>query len=146
MTLKRILLAEDDVSMRRALTHVLESDGYQVVPANTAVEAAAQFWARPPDLALLDLNAVAQDEWWAVDEICAADPVLPIILIVRGSVERRERAMRLGADALFEQPFDFPILLDTIARFMAQPGGARVARMSRKPSALLMLCKVPGPF
>src|SRR2546422_3591300 len=97
---KRILLAEKDAAMQQTLTRVLEMERYGVVAANTGDDTAAQFWARPPDLMLLDLNTIAEDEWWAIDEICAADPVLPIVLIVTGNHERREQAVRFGADAL----------------------------------------------
>ena len=53
---KRILLADDDRSVREALGRVLESENYDIVYAESGRETASQFMAELPDLVLLDIT------------------------------------------------------------------------------------------
>ncbi|MCV5968800.1 response regulator, partial [Lactococcus petauri] len=52
---RTILLVEDNESIRRAFTMLLEESGYHVAEAKTGAEALAATDADPPDLMILDL-------------------------------------------------------------------------------------------
>ena len=74
---KKILLADDDASVRETLGRVLELEHYEVVLAGSGREAAAKFRADPPDLVLLDLDMPDQNGWEAFDAMCRVAPGCP---------------------------------------------------------------------
>src|ERR1044072_387939 len=53
---KRILVVDDDTSVRESIARVLEEQDYDVIVAATGREAVSVFLAGSPDLVLLDLN------------------------------------------------------------------------------------------
>ena len=57
---KRIMIAEDEPSIRESLARVLQSEDYDVESANTGEAAISKFRARPCDLVLLDLNKIGR--------------------------------------------------------------------------------------
>jgi CheY-like chemotaxis protein len=106
-----ILIIEDDASVRRVLTQVLEDAGYQVYEAATGRQGLAQFHAQPVDLVLTDL------EMPGLDVILALTRVLldvKVIAISGGGVEGLQIARLLGARQTFPKPLDLSALLHGI--------------------------------
>ena len=128
--MKKILLADDDTSVRQMLGSVLESEHYHVVRAATGCAATAKFIADLPDLVLLDLNMPDRDGWDIFDLINATHPLVPVIMITAKS-RQYERAAELGVDALMEKPLDIPLLLETIRDYLAETEVERVRRRTR---------------
>ena len=62
----RVLLVDDDVSVRTAVSSALEGEGYEVDWFGDAVEALRQALAEPPALVLLDVGMPELDGW----ELC----------------------------------------------------------------------------
>src|SRR5713101_3395111 len=125
---KRIMIAEDEPSIRESLARVLESEDYDVESANTGEEAIAKFHARPCDLVLLDLNMPAKDGWAAYQGISRLRPLVPVIVIT-ARPHQYKRAVGVGVDALMEKPLDLPLLLQCVRDLLAEPKAARVARL-----------------
>lgn len=109
----KILLADDDVSVRKMLCRLLEMENYQVLLAGTGRQAVATFHAHAPDLILLDLKMPDQDGWQALDKMSASGPMPPVVIIT-ASPHQERRAAQCGADALLEKPLHLPLLLETI--------------------------------
>jgi DNA-binding response OmpR family regulator len=128
--MKKILLADDDASIRQTLGQVLTLEQYEVVFAATGREAAAEFIADLPDLVLLDLNMPDRDGWDAFDLMYNTHPSVPVIIITAMS-RQYERAADLGVDALMEKPLDIPLLLETIRNYLAESEAQRVRRLTR---------------
>jgi CheY-like chemotaxis protein len=128
--MKKILLADDDVSIRQTLGQVLMSEQYEVVFAATGREAAAKFTSDLPDLVLLDLNMPDRDGWDAFDLMYSTHPSVPVIVITALS-RQHERAVELGVDALMEKPLNIPLLLETIRDYLAESETERVYRLTR---------------
>jgi len=126
---KRILLADDDESVRKMVARVLESEDYEVLPAKTGREAVAKFMSGSPDLILLDLNMPEQDGWQAFGWISHQHPFVPVIIIT-ARPNQYPRAVDMGIDALMEKPLDLPVLLRTIRDLLAEPEDQRVARLT----------------
>jgi len=126
---KTILLADDDASIRTMVGRVLEAESYNVFFAKNGREAARRFKTDPPDLVLLDLNMPEKDGWEAFEEMCAVNPMLPVIIITASPYEY-ERAVQLGADALMEKPLNLPLLLQTIRELLAQSPSDCMARLT----------------
>lgn len=128
--MKKILLADDDASIRQTLGQVLTAEHYEVLFAATGREAAAKFIACLPDLVLLDLNMPDRDGWDAFDLMYQTHPSVPVIIITAKSGQFRHAA-DLGVDALMEKPLDIPLLLETIRSYLAESETERVRRLTR---------------
>ena len=124
---KRILLADDDESVRKMIARVLESAGYQVVNASTGRQTLTQFCSARPDLVLLDLRMPDQEGWETFDQINLCDPLVPVVVITAWPNQHEQAAAR-GTDALMEKPLDIALMLDTIHRLLTEPDQARIRR------------------
>jgi DNA-binding response OmpR family regulator len=78
---KRILVADDDSSIRDALKKVLEEAGYEVIGAIDGEEAERKFTSESIDLVLLDLDLPKQNGWNVFGLVNSQNPLLPIIII-----------------------------------------------------------------
>ena len=125
----KILLADDDASVREVLGRVLESEHYDVVLARTGRETAAKFIADVPDLVLLDLNMPDRDGWDAYDLMNQTHPFVPVIVIT-ARPQQYEHAAKLGIDALMEKPLNLPLLLATITDLLAESEMEREQRLT----------------
>jgi two-component system response regulator MprA len=116
---KRILLADDDASVRETLGRVLTLEHYDVVLAGSGCEAVERFNAARPDLVMLDLDMPDQDGWQAFDAMSRAGPGVPVVIIT-GVPNQAKRAVQAGAAALMEKPPNLPRLLQTIGDLIVQ--------------------------
>lgn len=128
---QRILIADDDLSIREALAQVLEGEHYQVLQAKSGREAVVQFMRAAPDLVLLDLNMPDEDGWEAFEQMEKLRPFAPMIVIT-ARPNQYEHAARRGIDALMEKPLDLPLLLQTIKGLLAESEAQRVARLTKR--------------
>ena len=110
---KKILLVDDDASVRKLLARVLEMENYEVVLAGTGREALSRFRADPPDLVMLDLNMPELNGWQALEHLRSSGATPPVI-IMTGNPYQSARAVQAGANALIEKPLHLPLLLKTI--------------------------------
>jgi CheY-like chemotaxis protein len=60
-TKNKILLVEDDDSIRQGLSEILEIEGYLVIEARNGEEGLERLWEDVPDLVLLDLRMPVMD-------------------------------------------------------------------------------------
>jgi len=125
---KRILIVDDDASVRRALGRVLENEGYQIMLAADGREALEQFESGPVDLLLLDLGLPIWNGWDTFERITSQAPVLPIIIIT-GKARQYDIAMAAGVGALMEKPLDVRQLLKMIQELLAESAETRFRRL-----------------
>ena len=118
--IKRILLVDDERSIRESLSKILGAENYEVVPAENGHEAIEKYGAERIDLLILDLNMPVKNGWDTLDWLVKIDPVLPVVIIT-GRSDQRALAETAGADALMEKPLDVPLLLQTIRELMDEP-------------------------
>jgi len=118
--IKRILLVDDERSIRESLSKILGAENYEVVPAENGHEAIEKYGAERIDLLILDLNMPVKNGWDTLDWLVKIDPVLPVVIIT-GRSNQRALAETAGADALMEKPLDVPLLLQTIRELMDEP-------------------------
>ncbi len=100
----RILVADDEESVRLVLQRVLQRDGYQVDTAADGRQAVALLQKTPYDLLLLDLNMHPVDGLSVLRAAHRQDPNLVVIVLTgHGSLESAVECLRLGAfDYLFK--------------------------------------------
>jgi DNA-binding response OmpR family regulator len=125
---KRILVVDDDKSIREALKKVLEAAGYEVALAAGALEAAVRFQPGQLDLLVLDLVLPNQSGWDVFERLTTHRPLVPVIIIT-GLPNQRSTAEMAGAGALFEKPIEPTTLLATIAELLGEPPERRLERL-----------------
>ncbi|HUL51330.1 MAG TPA: response regulator [Candidatus Nitrosotalea sp.] len=130
---KRILVVDDDRSVRVMLTRVLLNEGYLALSAADGGEALETAKGAAVDLVLLDLNMPVKSGWDTFERLAAENPLLPIIVIT-ARPNQLFTALGSGVGALLEKPLDFPRMLGTIEALLAESAESRLARMSGKPS------------
>jgi DNA-binding NtrC family response regulator len=114
----RVLVIDDDASVRGSLQKVLADDGYEVSTAADKV-----------DLVLLDLNLPSCSGWEVFERLTTDHPTLPLIIIT-GLPNQFFTAAAAGVGALMEKPIDAPALLKTMDDLLNEPPEARLRRMT----------------
>ncbi len=108
----RILIAEDDPSIRAGLIDTLESEGYRVSAASDGAEALALYSQDDYDLALLDIMMPKRDGYAVCQEIRRQNPdVAILILTAKGQEIDKVLGLKLGADDYITKPFGIQELL-----------------------------------
>ncbi len=113
----RLLIVDDEDSIRRSLAGLLSDEGYEIVTAsdgNAALvllrEESADF-----DLVLLDIAMPGRDGMQVLEEAGARWPDLPFVMMSgHGTIETAVRATRLGAFDFIEKPLSAEKLLLTL--------------------------------
>ena len=119
----RILVVDDDASLRELLRMHLASAGYEVSTAADGISAGYQVLKSPPDLILSDINMPFMDgfEFIAALKSDATLPDIPVIFLT--SVEDGDhRGKELGAVGYLTKPVRADRLLELVAKHV--PGGA----------------------
>jgi len=124
---KRVLVVDDDESVRESLSKVLREAGYEVRQAADGDEALKQFDPVQIDLLLLDIGLPVRNGWDTFERITSLDPQLPVI-IVTGQTGQQKIARAAGVGALMEKPLDALRLLQTIQDLLAEPKESRLQR------------------
>jgi two-component system, OmpR family, KDP operon response regulator KdpE len=121
----RILVADDEAAIGRAVETNLSRHGFVVRPAHdgrSALEAVAAF---KPDLILLDLGLPDVDGFEIIRRIREGTSTPIIVLSVRGQERDKVQALDLGADDYLTKPFGVDELLARVRvalRHAARPG------------------------
>ena len=131
---KRILLVDDDPTVRDSLKDVFVSEGYFVIPAENGQQALNLVNESSIDLALLDLNMPVKNGWDTFERLTAEHPFIPII-IATARPNQLFTALNAGAGALLEKPLDIPTLLRTMEKLLAESAEQRLARLAGKETA-----------
>ncbi len=112
MTKTRVLLVEDDLTLREILKVGLDYEGFAVETVENGRKALEQIKTSPPDLLILDLMLPDIDGFEVCRKVRQWGLELPIlILTARKEVQDRVKGLDLGADDYLVKPFDFEELL-----------------------------------
>lgn len=116
----RILVVEDQDSIRRMIEALVQARGYQVSAVSSGAKAIDQAITNPPDIVLLDLNLPGQYDGFDVCTRLRSDPGtrnVPVVIIsAMDDDESRARATSAGATAYYTKPFSPIALLKEIDR------------------------------
>lgn len=113
----RVLVVEDDVSLREALTDTLElagAEAFQAEGGERAIDVLAQHYV---DMVVSDVNMGGMDGHELLKTLRRQYPQLPVLLITAyGSIAKSVEAMRAGAVDYLVKPFKPQVLIDVVAR------------------------------
>jgi DNA-binding response OmpR family regulator len=118
---KRILIVDDDPSIRHMLGRILLDEGYEVLAAANGREGLNTAAAQEVDLVLLDLKMPGLNGLETLKELMVLRPGLPVIMMTAFPGRALDGGLN-GVSALLQKPLDFPILLEAIKKLLAQAG------------------------
>lgn len=131
----RILLIEDDASIRRFVRLALEDEGWQVLEAETAKRGLIEAASRQPDAVVLDLGLPDADGKQVITELRSWSQLPVLVLSAREREEEKVAALDAGADDYLSKPFGVPELLARLRvmlrrRQLSPQGGAPASQVS----------------
>jgi two-component system nitrogen regulation response regulator GlnG len=130
MSIKRILIADDEESMRWVLSKALSKQGYQVDLAESGEEALALCRKNHYELAVLDIKMPGMSGLDLLSKLQEEQPqTLVVIMTAESSMKNAIEAMKRGAYDYITKPFDLEAL-DAII-FKAQKASAVSDEVSR---------------
>lgn len=107
-----VLVAEDDLHLRKLMTAYLHMNGYQVLQASNGEEALAEMERVQPDLVIADLMMPVMDGYVLTEQIRQSYPLLPVLIVTaRESLEDKRRGFSLGADDYMVKPVNLDEML-----------------------------------
>ena len=113
----RILVVDDERSIRDILTQVLGYEGYEVVSAASGGEALSMYRAQPCDLVLLDVKMQGIDGIDTLQQLRQQDLEARVVMISgHATVATAVQAVKHGAFDFLEKPLDADRLLVTVQR------------------------------
>jgi DNA-binding response OmpR family regulator len=115
----RILVVEDDASIRSGLRVTMELEGFSVDEACDGTEAMRKLATFLPDIILLDLMLPGKSGFDICRELRATKPDLPILMLTARSDEASKVAgLTLGADDYVTKPFSLAELIARIRNLL----------------------------
>jgi two-component system NtrC family response regulator len=103
----KVLLADDDESLRKVLQYNLEQQGFTVIPAATGKQALQLYDEHDPDLVITDIKMPEMDGIDLLKEIRRRDlDRLVIVITAFGTIDNAIEAMKLGAYDYITKPFN----------------------------------------
>jgi len=119
----RILLVDDEETIRFVLRETLISEGYNVDIAADAFQALEHFKLASYDLIITDIKMKGMNGIQLIREIKRSDLDLKIIIITAyGSLETVKEAAKLGVVEMISKPFKIQEIKDAIVRMLKENG------------------------
>jgi len=119
---KRILLIEDDPSVLRAISYMLEKEGYDVLTAMNGLVGLRKAKEENPDLLILDVMLPGIDGFEVCHRLRAESQTaqLPILMLsAKGQAADRSTGLQVGADEYLTKPVERSVLLSKIEALLA---------------------------
>ncbi|MEE5990568.1 MAG: response regulator transcription factor [Lachnospiraceae bacterium] len=111
----RILLAEDEKALSKALVKILEKNNYSVDAVYDGEEALAYLEAGNSDVAVLDIMMPKMDGITVLKKIRAQGNRIPVLMLTaKSEIEDRVEGLDSGANDYLPKPFDTRELLARI--------------------------------
>lgn len=114
----RILVIDDDETVRLSVRLALEDADHRVEEAADGLEGMNLFRNHPADLVITDIFMPEKEGLETIDEIKQVAPQTKIIAISGGGrmdpEDYLEIAMRVGADYSLLKPFDIQVLVNAV--------------------------------
>ena len=123
MAAARVLVVDDDPSIRKIIADRMRAQGHEVevaVDGEAALEAVARF---DPDLMLLDMKMPKMDGFEVLEALRRTESPPEVVMITaHGNIERAVRAIQTGAADFIAKPFEAAHLDHIVSRVLQAAG------------------------
>jgi two-component system response regulator PilR (NtrC family) len=120
----KILIADDELSMRQFLEILLKKEGHEVVCAGDGQEALSRFEAGPFDLLISDIKMPKLDGLELLRKVKDQRPALSVIMVTAyASPEDAIAAMKAGAYDYLTKPFKLEEIKSVVQNALEQTSG-----------------------
>lgn len=129
----RILVIEDDRTMREGIATVLKRSGYEIHTADDGHAGAQMFRELHPDLVISDMKLPGKGGMNLLQEFQDQSPETPFILISAfGTIDLAVNALKLGASDFIAKPFSIDELKSKVAHIFEKN---TLLKVEPKPTA-----------
>lgn len=120
----KILVADDEASLRGALAIILQKAGCDTCMATDGPQAIEMFMHERPDLVVLDVMMPRLSGIEVCEVLRAISPEVPLLMLsAKGAVSDKTSGLRAGADDYVVKPFDDEELLLRIEALLRRRSG-----------------------
>jgi two-component system response regulator FlrC len=114
-----IMVVEDDIDLRDALSDTLQMAGYTVCVAQDGRMALDMIESREPVMVVSDIQMPRMDGHALLKHIKKRWPDLPVMIMTAyGSIEKAVQAMRDGAVDYLSKPFEAEVLVNMVGQYI----------------------------
>lgn len=127
---RRVLVIDDDDSVRKVTMRALEAFGFSCVGAASGDEGAELFGIRHEtlDCVIVDMSMPGMDGEQTLAALRAIDTSVPVVLASGHSVaDMREQFDGRGFAGYLQKPFQIAVLAETVAEVIAHASGGGVS-------------------
>lgn len=115
----RILIVDDDSSIRRTLREILEFENYQVDESTDGLDCLVKVKQHTYDVIILDIKMPKMDGMEAIEKMQTLAPDVPVVMISgHANIDTAVEAVKKGAFDFIQKPPDLNRLLITIRNAM----------------------------
>ena len=118
----RIMIVDDEKTIRELLRRLLESKGFEVSDAENGKKALELFRRNPVDLVITDILMPVQDGFQTINDLRIEFPDVKIIAMSGGgahdSTAYLEKAQGYGANRTFAKPFGMLDMLNAVQELL----------------------------
>ncbi len=119
MSRARILIVDDDRSLREAIVDTLNLAGYDCLEADNGIKALTVLAAEKIDMVVSDIQMAGMDGHTLLNSVSSQFPGLPVLLMTAyANIDGAVRAMRDGAVDYLSKPFAPEVLLNQVSRYV----------------------------
>ena len=112
--MSRVMVVDDEEMVRKTVTRVLQSEGYEVIDFPDAAPALEEADFAAIELILTDLSMPTPGEQF-IQEVRKRGAKTPIVVMSGHLTEEKVHLLEeLGAQAAIKKPFDLPALLQIV--------------------------------
>jgi chemosensory pili system protein ChpA (sensor histidine kinase/response regulator) len=124
-----VMVVDDSVSVRRVVSNLIKSVGWQPMAAKDGLEALEimQRSAQPPDLILVDIEMPRMDGYELMSTLKGQEAYrnIPLVILTsRAGEKHRRKALELGASEYIVKPYQDETLLNIIRHLVQESRGA----------------------
>lgn len=114
--MKRILVIDDESSIRKVVAMMLQKEGHEVVTASNGIEGMSEFHRSRPDIVITDISMPGMDGIEFLRVLQKENVELPVVVMSGNTTGKQflKTASLLGAASTLEKPFSRTELVQII--------------------------------
>jgi DNA-binding NtrC family response regulator len=150
MSVPRVLIADDQPEILKALAFICSAEGYETVTVNSPAAVIAKLGKEDFDVVLIDLNyrqdiATGKEGLDLLKQISALDPSIPVVVMTAyATIQLAVEAVRLGAKDFLQKPWENERLLSILRTQFALREALRGKERLEAENSALRSSQVPA--